>query len=74
MSIENVKNNWGKLEVLGSFRHPKVTKLSCVPYLFALDLYHFGHLIVTEFKEIKKIFFLCDHKIVDRIVVLLWTE
>lgn len=41
-----------RLEVLGSFRCSKGTKLfTSVPYLSVLDLYHFGCLKVTELKK-----------------------
>jgi len=60
MSMENMKNNWGKPDKAWSFgilQAPKSHKTASVPYLFALDLYHFSHLVVTDLKEI--IFFVC---------------
>lgn len=66
MSMKNMKNNWGKPDKAWSFgilQAPKSHKTASVPYLFALDLCHFGHLVVTDLKEI--IFFfvcVCDRR------------
>lgn len=61
-----------RLEVLGSFRCSKVTKLfASVPYLSVLYLYHFGCLKVTELKKTPKIKGFCDQR---EVCTIYWGE